>query len=206
MDCQSAGTLDQGETLQNALEENAYPVGDRLYVPGARPGAGTLGTPLSAGIVSYEEIITLVRAAPVLSFSSDENMGVVIVLQQGGSLSAEVSPIQGVMRHVMPSQDNFEYLARHDAPRLLRWIASGDLSDAALTFAAEAAGFIANSIAVVAVLLPLLHHTSAHVREGAVYGLQRHLREPQARDALRHAAEADESAGVREAALEALEQ
>jgi len=206
VDFQSAGTLDRGETLQDPFEETAYPVGNLLYVPGAWPGAGTLENPLSQGNVSYEQIVKLVRNAPVLSFVSEEGVGVVIALQQGGSVSVEVSPIQGGMRRAMPSQENFEYLARHDAPRLLRWIASGDLPDAALTFAAEAAGLIANSIVVVTVLLPLLGHTSAPVREGAVYGLQRHLSEPRARDALRHAADADESAGVREAAQEALEQ
>ena len=52
MDLQSPGTLDQGKTRQKAVEENVYPVGEFLYVPGAWPGAGTLEKPSAPGIVS----------------------------------------------------------------------------------------------------------------------------------------------------------
>lgn len=208
MELQSVGTLGRRETHQRRAEEQVYPVGAYLYVPGASPGAGTLDKPVSpaTAMLSYNQLVQLVRATPVLSFASDENVDAVIALQQGGSVSVEASPVQGALRFLMPSQDNFEYLAHYDAPRLLRWIVSGDLSDATLTFAAEAAGFIANSVAVLGVLVPLLKHDSPPVREGAVYGLQRHLHEPQAREALKRVAAGDASLGVREAAQEALDQ
>jgi hypothetical protein len=74
-----------------------------------------------------------------------------------------------------PCEAAFEYLAGRAPGGLLSLIRSGRLDVADLTFAAEIAGRIADSIAVRAVLAPLLTHAEPVVREGALYGLTRHV-------------------------------
>lgn len=77
------------------------------------------------------------------------------------------------------------------------------LPPSALTVIAESLGDQpANE--VVPVLVDLLTHTAPLVREGAVYGLAKHLANRDARDALEFIATFDTSPGVREAAEEAL--
>ena len=100
----------------------------------------------------------------------------------------------------------FEFLARKNPARLLALV-SGELRNRPelLTFAAEWAGRIDSTSAVVRALLPLLRHEDPAVREGAIYGLQRHLdRSIEARTTLRALAEGDPSPGVRESARDAL--
>jgi hypothetical protein len=70
----------------------------------------------------------------------------------------------------VPCEDAFRWLAEHDGPALLAWISDGSLAPPQLTFAAEHAGCVPGADAV---LLPLLDHPKAYVREGAVYGLAR---------------------------------
>lgn len=79
-----------------------------------------------------------------------------------------------------------------------------EVSEADLSFAAEFMGAATNSNLVRATLLPLLKHPVAPVREGAVYGLKRHL-DDRSRNMLARLAAADPSAGVRSAAGEILE-
>ncbi|MDP1827042.1 MAG: HEAT repeat domain-containing protein [Archangium sp.] len=74
-----------------------------------------------------------------------------------------------------------------------------------LTFAAEAAGRIAHTPLVFSALLPLLRHSEAVVREGAVYGLGPHLASSlDARDTLRELLGSESSPGVARAIQEAL--
>lgn len=101
-----------------------------------------------------------------------------------------------------PTEAAFLDLARTDPARLLAWIASGTLRDTALTFAAEHAGEIADADAVIPALLPLLAHEKSYVREGAVYGLWRHIADRRAFDALDRLAVSDPSPALRGLAYE----
>jgi HEAT repeat protein len=103
-------------------------------------------------------------------------------------------------------EEEFAFLAKRHPTRLLSLI-GGELQTRPelLTFAAEAAGRISSTSAVIASLLPLLTHPDPVVREGAIYGLQPHLEGSiEARAALRELAVADLSPGVRDAARDAL--
>lgn len=122
------------------------------------------------------------------------------------STSASASSLRPRMFWLEPCEAMFEYLATHEPEVLIEQLTSGALQPSALTFAAEWAGR-SGSAAATAVLLALLEHPSAVVREGAVYGLQHLLERPGVVPALRgHAAEPRErSAAVREAVHEALQ-
>ncbi len=106
-------------------------------------------------------------------------------------------------RWPMPCEELFEHLAASYPAELAKLIEAPVLASADLTFAAEALGRTTNSDRVRRVLVPLLKHPSAIVREGAIYGLQLHLN-PQTREALAAVAASDPSEGVRTAALDAL--
>lgn len=102
-----------------------------------------------------------------------------------------------------PCEAAFEFLARRHPIDLARLIEKGRLASPDLTFAAEALGRIDASWIVRQTLLPLLEHAEAIVREGAVYGLQKHLSD-ELRARLVRVARTDASAGVRAAAEDAL--
>jgi len=95
----------------------------------------------------------------------------------------------------------FEFLAAKYPKSLLQLIVEGRLEPADLTFAAEIAGHIASSEKVVRALRPLLSHSAAVVREGAIYGLAAHL-DDSLRAELRRMSSADASAAVRTAATD----
>ena len=88
-------------------------------------------------------------------------------------------------------------------PARLFWMLRHSPSLFELTFAAEAAGMLSDSEAVRSALMPLLGHSISLVREGAIYGLARHLNDS-VMVALRELAQSDPSPGVREAAKEVL--
>ena len=103
-------------------------------------------------------------------------------------------------------EEEFVYLAEQNPAELVR-LMNSTLADRPnlLTFAAEAAGRIANAALVVAILLPLLSHVDPVVREGAVYGLGPHLGSSlDARDVLRDMVKSDPSPGVIDAINDAL--
>ena len=100
-----------------------------------------------------------------------------------------------------PCETAFQQLAEHDPDKLLQWIASDELRPEDLTFAAEACKKIADQTAVRNLLLPLLHHPSPVVREGALYGLFAD-RDPATRLRVIEVARSDRSPGVRDAADE----
>lgn len=110
------------------------------------------------------------------------------------------------LKDLEPCLDTFERLARDSPLTLLERMQRGDLTNPQLSFAAEAAGLISDTRLVVAVLAKLARsHPSAPVREGAIYGLEKHLiSSDEARSTLREAAEADVSPAVRAAARDAL--
>lgn len=93
-----------------------------------------------------------------------------------------------------------------EEPSALAAILSGPLIDSVdLSCAAEIFGRdCTDSGIVVPVLMAILEHERALVREGAVYGLHSHRHVARVVDVLRRVAEADPSAGVRLAAQEAL--
>lgn len=104
-----------------------------------------------------------------------------------------------------PCEGAFEFLALNHAEQLLRLIALEKLAPADLTFAAEIAGRLADSDAVRRTLVPLLDQQEAVVREGAIYGLTRHL-DQEVRERLLELAAKDPSAAVRTAAADALDE
>ncbi len=108
-----------------------------------------------------------------------------------------------ITRWNRPCEGAFELLALRFPHDLVKLIGRGQLEPADLTFAAEALGRSNMGWLVRSTLKPLLHHASAVVREGAIYGLQRHI-DANARATLETLAKSDPSAGVRSAAEDAL--
>jgi HEAT repeat protein len=94
-------------------------------------------------------------------------------------------------------------MSESEPERLVRWICSGALRPGYLTLAAEALGESIHE-AVVPGLLKLLEHETPMVREGAIFGLQKHPRK-EAIGRLRELSQSDPSKGVRVAAQNALE-
>lgn len=104
-----------------------------------------------------------------------------------------------------PCEAVFELLADRYPADLARLVSSGRLEPHDLTFAAEAFGQISDGELVRKVLVPLLDSPSSVVREGVIYGLQRHLDE-EARARVRTIARTDPSPALRVAAAGALEE
>lgn len=103
-----------------------------------------------------------------------------------------------------PCEAMFEHLATHHSASMIALLQHGKLDPADLTFAAEIAGrLINNGDAVRAVLLPLLRHPDAAVREGTIYGLTRHM-SGSVRDTLLRMTKMDPSEAVKTAASDAL--
>jgi hypothetical protein len=100
---------------------------------------------------------------------------------------------------------DYNWLASNAPETLLTIIRDGQLRPSRLTFAAEAAGLIPNSVAVRDALFPLLQHESAVVREGAIYGISNHLND-EALIVLRRIATDDASPAVRQAAADLLDE
>lgn len=97
---------------------------------------------------------------------------------------------------------SFEQLAVEQPQRLLALVLNGRLAEHDLTFAAEALGRVA---AALPVLFALARDGSRLVREGAVYGLARHVRHADVRAVLARMSKEDPSPGVRTAAAETLD-
>jgi HEAT repeat protein len=89
----------------------------------------------------------------------------------------------------------------------VKLVATGELAEHDLTYAAEALGLIddANTPMVVKVLAWLSHHHSPIVREGVVYGLGRLLARSKFAGQVLAVLAKDPSPEVRTAAVEALE-
>ena len=104
-----------------------------------------------------------------------------------------------------PCEDMFEYLSTHDPQALLQMIDDGTLRPGHLTYAAEWAGKLVDSTSVRRTLLPLLQHKSPLVREGAIYGLARHMND-EIRQLIVNLAKDDSSEGVRDVAQSLLEE
>ncbi len=104
----------------------------------------------------------------------------------------------------LPCENMYEFLVRNHEAELCTWVASGALQDTDLTFAAEALGDAKDSDAARVALLPLLDAPSSLIREGAIYGLARHMNETVAAR-LAQLAVGDPSPAIRECAREALE-
>jgi hypothetical protein len=100
-----------------------------------------------------------------------------------------------------PCIDVFEDLAEEDGSRLLDWIRSGTLRPAMLSHAAEIAGDVPGADAV---LLPLLEHDLAYVREGAVLGLARAA--ARILEAIDGVAELDEDPDLRRTATDVVDE
>jgi hypothetical protein len=101
----------------------------------------------------------------------------------------------------------FNTLAKSEPLRLVKLVATGELAEHDLTYAAEALGLIddANTPMVVKVLAWLSHHHSPIVREGVVYGLGRLLARSRFAGQVLARLAKDPSPEVRTAAVEALE-
>jgi HEAT repeat protein len=105
----------------------------------------------------------------------------------------------------MFGEDVFQDLAERHPKVLVALLKAGILEVADLTFAAEIAGNeISDSALIRPVLLKLLEHPSAVVREGTLYGLANHLDES-SRAIVGELAKNDPSPGVRTTAKDLLE-
>jgi hypothetical protein len=122
-------------------------------------------------------------------------------------------PYEGLDPHVaqklstrwrQPCEEMFEYLAEVYPTQLIALLGCNRLVAANLTFAAEIAGRIENSALVRSALLPLLEHGDPVVREGALYGLAKHMDEETRRRVLQVGAN-DPNLEVRQAANDFLE-
>jgi hypothetical protein len=102
-----------------------------------------------------------------------------------------------------PCEGAFELLAARFPHDLVKLIEQDRLEPSDLTFAAEALGRSNIGWLVRRALKPLLRHASAVVREGAIYGLQKHLN-AEVRAALASVVNSDASPAVRNAAEDAL--
>jgi len=102
-----------------------------------------------------------------------------------------------------PCEGVFGLLAARFPRDLANLIAHNRLAAADLTFAAEALGRSNMGWLVRHALKPLLTHASSVVREGAIYGLQKHI-DADIRAALQVVADGDSSPAVRTAAEDAL--
>jgi len=102
-----------------------------------------------------------------------------------------------------PCEGAFEFLAAKFPHELAKLIELGRLQPPDLTFAAEALGRSELGWLVRHTLRPLLAHASAVVREGAIYGLQKHI-DGSIREALSVLSRNDPSQAVRMAAEDAL--
>jgi hypothetical protein len=145
---------------------------------------------------------------PVRRRFDDENANMTsVVLKQvrGGDEAPRFYELQQEAMRPDWTGDDFKVLATTKPAVLVGLITKHKLADHDLTFAAEALGLADTAIAV-AVLVRLTRHASPVVREGAVYGLARHVAaSPEARRALELLAAEDASQGVRQAAAEAIE-
>jgi hypothetical protein len=95
-----------------------------------------------------------------------------------------------------PSCVEFEHLSQEDPKLLVDWIKSGTLEPEHLTFAAEFLGDSDDADLVVPVLLELTKHQSPIVREGAVYGLDKHKNYPGVATRIAEMQNSDSSPGV----------
>ena len=103
-------------------------------------------------------------------------------------------------------EESLRDMAKKKPRQLIRWVQQGGMEPPDLTFAAEALGAIDDSAVAVPVLLKLVQDDSPLVREGAVYGLEKHASSSTvARAELHRLAAEDPSPGVRLAAKEALD-
>jgi len=102
-------------------------------------------------------------------------------------------------------EDRFVEMARSNPSGLLELLFKENISPADLTFAASAAGDIPDSELVVPMLLKLLEHKSAIVREGAIYGLSNYLPSDTIYDKFRELRSSDHSTGVRETLAQILD-
>jgi hypothetical protein len=90
--------------------------------------------------------------------------------------------------------------------QLIGLIEDGVMDDAELTFVAEALGDAGESRDIVVdTLIKLSEHKSPLVREGAVYGLEGHIDIDKAYKRLVEMAANDDSLGVRDSAIDAID-
>ena len=84
--------------------------------------------------------------------------------------------LQQILTHWQsPCEAMFEFLAAHYPDALLQLVGLQKLKPTDLTFAAEIVGRLRDGERVRSVLIPLLQHRAAVVREGAIYGLANHI-------------------------------
>lgn len=108
-----------------------------------------------------------------------------------------------IARWNRPCEGAFELLAARFPRDLSKLIEQNRIETSDLTFAAEALGRSNMGWLVRHALKPLLRHASAVVREGAIYGLQKHI-DVEIRAALETVSKSDASLAVRTAAEDAL--
>lgn len=147
--------------------------------------------------------ITLTKPVPAIyARFHDEN-----AMMNSASLAAFKGPMPARFVEVAPTlcEALFDRLAAEHPSELFRLIEAGDLAAHDLTFAAEAVGHVSDKPKAVSLLLALLRHESALVREGAIYGLSHFVDDATVRTLLKQLADGDPSPGVRAAAADVLD-
>jgi hypothetical protein len=114
-------------------------------------------------------------------------------------------PSHALNARQLPTRESLRHMARVEPRRLIEMINRGELPPPELSHAAEILGTVGSADARIS-LERLLDHSSALVREGAIYGLAQGCLDPRARRALERLAATDQSTAVREAALGALDE
>jgi len=106
-------------------------------------------------------------------------------------------------RWQVPCEAAFDFLAESFPSELMRLVSMGKLESVDLTLAAESLGHISIGDVARRALIPLLDHSDAMVREGAIYGLRKHAN-AETRARLARMVTSDPSCEVRQVASDAL--
>lgn len=149
-------------------------------------------------------LATIERFTPVVCHDRADSQKGAVILSSELDESFTTVTIAFPIDFGLPCQARFEELASANSWLLVSWIRSGKLSDAQLTYAAEALGQAQDELAESQLML-LLEHPNKLVREGAIYGAAKRGSE-RLISAIRAVSTADKSSLIREIASEALEQ
>ncbi len=147
--------------------------------------------------------ITVYRSVAGISRPFRDDNSLINAASMGDVFST--SPAVHYVEQPRPCEALFRYWAEYEPDQLLAAMQPGVLAPHDLTFAAEAAGRIADPSRAIPVLLGLLSHESALVREGVIYGLAPHSESVLVAAHLASIAVGDSDEDIRQMAQEALE-
>jgi hypothetical protein len=160
-------------------------------------GAPTLENIQVPSVLSFFSPKKLVVRAPSLSYP--------LTLRDSRS-QTRINHYVHESRWGRPCEAMFEELATNDPSMLIDMTRIYSLEPTDLVYAAISLGEIQHSDAVIPLLRELLCHPKAYVREGAIYGLSKHLHNSTAISMLREHQNVEENEDVKEVLSEILEE